>query len=61
MAFAALLQDAYDNCWFIAGPALMKYDKKTKKITNYRPYQTFEATSIVFNNGDLWLSTTSGT
>lgn len=55
-----IVQDAYDNCWFIAGPALMKYDKKTKKITNYRPYQTFEATSIVFNNGDLWLSTTSG-
>jgi ligand-binding sensor domain-containing protein/signal transduction histidine kinase/DNA-binding response OmpR family regulator len=55
-----IVQDSYNNCWFIAGPALMKYDKVTKKITNYRQYQTFEATSIVFNNNDLWLSTTSG-
>jgi ligand-binding sensor domain-containing protein/signal transduction histidine kinase/DNA-binding response OmpR family regulator len=55
-----IVQDAYNNCWFIAGPTLMKYDKKTKKITNYRAYQSFEATSIVFNHGDLWLSTTAG-
>ncbi|AMR30801.1 hypothetical protein A0256_04865 [Mucilaginibacter sp. PAMC 26640] len=55
-----IVQDSFNNCWFITGPALMKYDKKTKKITNYRPFQSFEATSIVFNNGDLWLSTTAG-
>ena len=55
-----IVQDGYNNCWFIAGPALMKYDKKTKKITNYRAHQSFEATGIVFNKGDLWLSTTTG-
>jgi ligand-binding sensor domain-containing protein/signal transduction histidine kinase/DNA-binding response OmpR family regulator len=56
-----IIQDNYDNCWFISGPALMKYNKKTARITNYRPYQHFEATSLAFNNGDLWLSTTAGT
>ncbi|MGY4536145.1 signal transduction histidine kinase/ligand-binding sensor domain-containing protein/DNA-binding response OmpR family regulator [Mucilaginibacter sp. UYNi724] len=56
-----IMQDSYNNCWFIAGPALMKYDKKTKKITNYKAYQNFEATSIAFNNGNLWVSTTKGT
>ncbi|OOQ57501.1 hybrid sensor histidine kinase/response regulator transcription factor [Mucilaginibacter pedocola] len=55
-----IVQDANNDCWFIVGPSLMKYDKRTKKITSYRPYQDFEATSIVFNNGDLWVSTTAG-
>lgn len=56
-----IIQDNYDNCWFIAGAALMKYNKKTAKITNYWSYQHFEATSLAFNNGDMWLSTTAGT
>lgn len=56
-----IVQDSYDNCWFISGPAIMKYDKKNKKITNYNPYQHFEATSLAFVNGVLWVSTTQGT
>ncbi|WP_454804706.1 hybrid sensor histidine kinase/response regulator transcription factor [Mucilaginibacter phyllosphaerae] len=56
-----IMQDDYDNCWFIAGPAIMKYDKKTKKITDYNPYQHFEATSLAFVNGVLWVSATRGT
>jgi signal transduction histidine kinase/ligand-binding sensor domain-containing protein/DNA-binding response OmpR family regulator len=56
-----IIQDSYDNCWFIAGPAIMKYNKKTEKITDYRAYQHFDATSLAFNNGSLWISTASGT
>jgi signal transduction histidine kinase/ligand-binding sensor domain-containing protein/CheY-like chemotaxis protein len=57
----SIIQDDFGNCWFISGQALMKLNKTTGKILNYQPYQHFEATSLAFNNGELWLSTSAGT
>jgi ligand-binding sensor domain-containing protein/signal transduction histidine kinase/DNA-binding response OmpR family regulator len=60
-AVRCILQDNYDNCWFVSGTAIMKYNKKNQKTTNYKPYQNFEATSLAFIYGTLWASSTYGT
>lgn len=59
-AIRYILNDSYGNCWFVSRGALMKYDKKTATIIDYKPYQHFEASSIAINNGDVWVSSTGG-
>ncbi|TSJ35929.1 response regulator [Mucilaginibacter corticis] len=53
--------DQHDNCWFIAGTSLFRYNLKTGKLTNFTPMQHFEATFIAQNDdGYIWVSATSG-
>ncbi|WP_183561382.1 hybrid sensor histidine kinase/response regulator transcription factor [Mucilaginibacter sp. SP1R1] len=60
-AIRYMVTDQFYNCWFVSRSSLMKYDKITGKITDYRSYQHFEATSVAINNGDIWVSSTEGT
>ena len=54
--------DYYNNCWFIAGASLIKYNPLTHKVRNYTLLQHFEATSIAQNNdGYMWISSSRGT
>ncbi|WP_205589843.1 hybrid sensor histidine kinase/response regulator transcription factor [Mucilaginibacter celer] len=57
----SIANDEQNNCWFVAGPALIKLDPKTGKKTDYGPYQHFDATSIAIVNNRVWVSTTQGT
>lgn len=53
--------DDQNNCWFIAGPSLIKHDPQTGKNLVYGPYQHFGATSIAIVNNVVWVSTNEGT
>ncbi|MEN0055926.1 MAG: two-component regulator propeller domain-containing protein [Mucilaginibacter sp.] len=60
-AVRCIITDKNNNIWFVAGPLLLKYDDKTGKITDYKAFQHFEATSIAFNtDGSVWASSASG-
>jgi ligand-binding sensor domain-containing protein/signal transduction histidine kinase/AraC-like DNA-binding protein len=60
-AIRYIVNDRYGNCWFVSRGSLMKYEKRTGKIIDYKSYQHFEASSIAINNGDIWVSSTTGT
>lgn len=53
--------DHYNNCWYIAGSALIRYNTQTGKTTDFGKLQNFEASGIVQNNGYMWVSSNSGT
>ncbi|WP_147322001.1 hybrid sensor histidine kinase/response regulator transcription factor [Mucilaginibacter conchicola] len=57
----SITQDENNNCWFVTGEALMRFNKKTGISTDYLPKRQFEATSIAINNGDIWVTTSRGT
>ncbi|WP_235953797.1 hybrid sensor histidine kinase/response regulator transcription factor [Mucilaginibacter inviolabilis] len=60
-AIRYMVSDQFHNCWFVSRSALMKFDKRTGKIIDYRPFQHFDATSVAINeSGDVWVSSTSG-
>jgi ligand-binding sensor domain-containing protein/signal transduction histidine kinase/AraC-like DNA-binding protein len=60
-AVRCIVNDQNNNCWFVGGPLLMKYDSKTGKISDYKPFQHFEATSIAIDtDGAVWVSSTVG-
>jgi len=60
-AVRCIVNDQNNNCWFIGGPLLMKYDGKTGKISDYKSFQHFEATSIAINtDGTVWVSSSIG-
>ena len=60
-AIRYMVSDQFYNCWFVSRSALMKFDKRTGKIIDYRPFQHFDATSVAVNaSGDVWVSSTSG-
>lgn len=52
--------DDHNNCWYIAGASLIKYNLKTKKKVDYRPQQHFDATSAAIVQGTVWVSSTNG-
>jgi signal transduction histidine kinase/ligand-binding sensor domain-containing protein/DNA-binding response OmpR family regulator len=52
--------DEYNNCWFIAGASLIRYNPKTGEKNDYWPSQHFEATSVVIINGTVWASSSMG-
>lgn len=61
-AVRCIVNDQNNNCWFVAGPLLTKYNTRSGKTTSYKPFQHFEATSIAINNdGGIWVSSTTGT
>jgi ligand-binding sensor domain-containing protein/signal transduction histidine kinase/DNA-binding response OmpR family regulator len=57
----SIIVDSVGNCWFIAGPLLLKYDTKAFKIISYQSHQNFEATSIASVKGTIWVSSSTGT
>ncbi|WP_158828603.1 hybrid sensor histidine kinase/response regulator transcription factor [Mucilaginibacter lacusdianchii] len=57
---ASIAHDAQNNTWFTLGTSLMMFDKRGK-LTDYSPYQHFEATSIAYANNSIWVSTAAGT
>lgn len=57
----SIIHDNQNNCWFVAGASLVRYNTKWGKLTDYWPWQKFEATSVVFINGTAWIATTTGT
>ncbi|MDN5287082.1 MAG: response regulator [Mucilaginibacter sp.] len=61
-AVRCIVNDKNNNCWFVAGPLLMEYEARSGKITEFKTFQHFEATSVAINNdGVIWVSSTSGT
>ncbi|MGN6181372.1 MAG: hybrid sensor histidine kinase/response regulator transcription factor [Mucilaginibacter sp.] len=59
-AVRCVVHDDDYNCWYIVGASLIKYNIKTKKATDYRSQQHFDATSAVIAQGTVWVSTTNG-
>ncbi|RYE27663.1 MAG: hypothetical protein EOP42_18955, partial [Sphingobacteriaceae bacterium] len=57
-----IIEDSFDNCWFVGNNTVFSYQKSSQKLINYKPYQHFDATSItVTDNGEIWVSSTAGT
>lgn len=60
-AVRCIVNDQNNNCWFVGGPLLMKYNGKTGKISDYKSFQHFEATSVAINtDGTVWVSSSIG-
>jgi signal transduction histidine kinase/ligand-binding sensor domain-containing protein/AraC-like DNA-binding protein len=60
-AVRSIKLDKSNNCWFIAGTSLNKYDYLSGKVTDYGPAQHFDATSITLSCGNVWVSSSTGT
>lgn len=61
-AVSSIVKDNFHNCWFISGWALLRYNERSGRTTNYASLQHFDATSVIkTSDGVLWLSSTTGT
>lgn len=56
-----IVQDTHNNCWFVTGEALIRFNKGTGVSTNFLTRKQFEATSIAVNHDVIWVATSRGT